>query len=108
VLEYVRPDDPIKSLVDRIGNAWAGEHVIDWLDRVGGAHAGVLRDEPRLVKVIRHPDVEQAIVAYCRGPYCVLSFEAVATLRSHGFTVRRFEDGFPEWKAAGLPIEAAS
>src|SRR5579863_126154 len=48
------------------------------------------------------------IVAYCRGPYCVLSFEAVAALRAHGFTVRRFEDGFPEWKAAGLPIEAAA
>src|ERR1700744_1946590 len=41
------------------------------------------------------------IVAYCRGPYCVLSFEAVALLRSRGFTARRLEDGFPEWKAAG-------
>jgi len=45
------------------------------------------------------------IVAYCRGPYCVLSYEAVATLRQHGFTVRRLVDGFPEWRAAGLPIE---
>jgi rhodanese-related sulfurtransferase len=44
---------------------------------------------------------------YCRGPYCVLSFEAVAALRAHGFNARRFEDGFPEWKAAGLPVEAA-
>lgn len=50
----------------------------------------------------------QEIVAYCRGPYCVLSFEAVAALRTHGFNVRRFEDGFPEWKAAGLPIETAA
>jgi rhodanese-related sulfurtransferase/DNA-binding transcriptional ArsR family regulator len=50
---------------------------------------------------------EHEIVAYCRGPYCVLSFEAVAALRAHGFNVRRFEDGFPEWKAAGWPIEAA-
>ena len=47
----------------------------------------------------------QDIVAYCRGPYCVLSFEAVAALRSRGFRVRRLEDGFPEWKAAGLPVE---
>lgn len=46
----------------------------------------------------------QEIVAYCRGPYCVLSFEAVATLRSRDFRVRRLEDGFPEWKAAGLPV----
>lgn len=46
------------------------------------------------------------IVAYCRGPYCVLSFEAVAALRARGYLVRRLEDGYPEWKAAGLPVEA--
>jgi ArsR family transcriptional regulator len=46
----------------------------------------------------------QEVVAYCRGPYCVLAFEAVALLRARGFTVRRLEDGFPEWKAAGLPV----
>ena len=44
------------------------------------------------------------IVAYCRGPYCVLSFEAVAALRAKGYDVRRLQDGFPEWKAAGLPL----
>lgn len=44
------------------------------------------------------------IVAYCRGPYCVLSFEAVALLRRKGFKVRRFEEGYPEWKAGGLPV----
>jgi ArsR family transcriptional regulator len=49
---------------------------------------------------------DREIIAYCRGPYCVLSFEAVATLRSRGFCIRRLEDGFPEWKAAGLPVEA--
>lgn len=48
------------------------------------------------------------IVAYCRGPYCVLSFEAVAALRSLGFNVRRLEEGFPEWKASGLPVETAA
>lgn len=46
----------------------------------------------------------QEIVAYCRGPYCVLSYEAVAQLRARGLKVRRLEDGFPEWRAAGLPI----
>ena len=48
------------------------------------------------------------IVAYCRGPYCVLSFEAVAALRTRGFKARRLEDGLPEWRAAGLPIELPS
>ena len=46
----------------------------------------------------------QEIVAYCRGPYCVFSFEAVALLRRHGYKVRRLQDGYPEWKAAGLAI----
>ncbi len=45
------------------------------------------------------------IVAYCRGPYCVLSYEAVAALRKRGFSARRLEDGFPEWRAAGLPFD---
>ena len=44
------------------------------------------------------------IVAYCRGPWCVLSFEAVAVLRQRGYRVRRLEDGFPEWKVAGFPV----
>lgn len=50
------------------------------------------------------PDRE--VIAYCRGPYCVLSFEAVARLRERGFKARRLEQGYPEWKLAGLPIEA--
>lgn len=50
---------------------------------------------------------EAEVVAYCRGPYCVLSFEAVALLRSHGFKARRLADGYPEWRAAGRPAEIA-
>ena len=53
-------------------------------------------------------DPAQEIVAYCRGPYCVLSYEAVALLRRRGFNVRRLVDGLPEWKAAGLPVERAA
>jgi len=51
---------------------------------------------------------DREIVAYCRGPWCVLSFEAVALLRHRGYRARRLEDGFPEWKVAGLPIETAT
>jgi rhodanese-related sulfurtransferase/predicted transcriptional regulator len=51
---------------------------------------------------------DREVIAYCRGPYCVLSFEAVAALRARGYLVRRLEDGYPEWKAAGLPIEAVA
>ncbi len=53
-------------------------------------------------------DAKQEIVAYCRGPYCVLSYEAVAQLRARGFKVRRLEDGLPEWRAAGLPVVTGS
>lgn len=48
---------------------------------------------------------DQEIVAYCRGPHCVLAFDAVARLRKKGINARRLEDGFPEWKTAGLPVE---
>lgn len=51
---------------------------------------------------------DREVIAYCRGPYCVLSFEAVAALRERGYRVHRLEDGYPEWKAAGLPVEAAA
>jgi len=57
-----------------------------------------------LEKRLAHFDPAQEIIAYCRGPYCVLSYEAVAVLRARGFKARRLEDGLPEWRAAGLPV----
>lgn len=50
-------------------------------------------------------DPRQEVVAYCRGPHCVLAFDAVARLRERGITAHRMEDGFPEWRQAGLPVE---
>jgi len=47
---------------------------------------------------------DREIVAYCRGPYCALSHDAVKWLRQKGFNARRFAEGYPEWKAAGLPV----
>jgi rhodanese-related sulfurtransferase len=47
------------------------------------------------------------VIAYCRGPYCVMALEAVEKLRAHGRAARRLVDGFPEWRAAGLPVEAS-
>jgi ArsR family transcriptional regulator len=58
----------------------------------------------RLKRHLSKLDRKVEVVAYCRGSYCVMSFEAVATLRKSGFTARRLEDGFPEWKAARLPV----
>ena len=50
----------------------------------------------------------QEIVAYCRGPYCWLAYEAVARLRRHGFQARRLEFGFPQWRHAGYPTAGQS
>ena len=61
-----------------------------------------------LEKRLADLDPSREIVAYCRGPYCVLSYEAVAMLRARGFKVRRLEDGLPEWRSAGLPVETGT
>jgi rhodanese-related sulfurtransferase/DNA-binding transcriptional ArsR family regulator len=60
------------------------------LDRLEGALARL----PRRAQV----------VAYCRGPYCVLAPQAVERLRASGFKARRLADGMPEWRLAGLPV----
>lgn len=49
-------------------------------------------------------DNSKTIVAYCRGPYCLFSYDAVEALQKKGVKAHRLVDGFPEWKAAGRPI----
>jgi len=61
-----------------------------------------------LAKRLKQLPRDQEIVAYCRGPHCVLAFEAVARLREKGFRARRLQDGFPEWRQAGLPVEKSA
>ena len=51
---------------------------------------------------------DQEIAAYCRGPYCVLSVQAVAALRQHGLHARRLDSGYDDWQAAGLPVIRAA
>jgi rhodanese-related sulfurtransferase/predicted transcriptional regulator len=70
----------------------------------GAIHLPLSELERRLAELPH----SQEIVAYCRGPYCVMAYEAVARLRKRGFKARRLQDGFPEWKLAGLPIEASA
>lgn len=59
----------------------------------------------RLAKELRILPADVEVVAYCRGPYCVLADEAVRLLRRRGRSARRLADGFPEWRHARLPIE---
>ena len=49
---------------------------------------------------------KREVVAYCRGPYCVYSVEAVELLRKHGYRARRTDEGLPDWRANGLPVAA--
>jgi rhodanese-related sulfurtransferase/DNA-binding transcriptional ArsR family regulator len=57
-----------------------------------------------LEQVLRDLPPDREIVAYCRGPYCVFSDEAVALLRERGYRARRLTAGLPDWRAAGLPV----
>jgi len=59
----------------------------------------------RLEKYLSKLPKRKEVVAYCRGPYCLMSFEAVEKLRKRGFKATRLENGYPEWRAAGLPVE---
>lgn len=72
------------------------------LGRIPGA-VNVPLDE--LEKRLGELPADTEIVAYCRGPYCILSFEAVAALRTKGYRIHRLEDGFPEWVDAGFAVE---
>jgi len=102
-LEPVSPED----LLARLRNGLVTVIDVRPEDEFASGHLPGARNIPlaeleqRLAELPR----DQEIVAYCRGPYCVLSFDAVAALRTRGFKVRRLRDGYPEWKAAGLPVE---
>ena len=71
---------------------------------IAGARSMPVADLRRLRSLAK--DIE--IVAYCRGPFCVYADDAVRQLRRRGFKAHRLEDGYPEWKRAGLPIAAGA
>jgi len=75
---------------------YAAGHVPGAINIASDALSGHLRRLPK----------GREVIAYCRGPYCLLSVDAVALLREKGYKARRLVDGFPEWKASGLPVEA--
>lgn len=69
---------------------------------VAGAVSVPLRELQARIKEVPR---DHEVVAYCRGPYCVLAVLAVEALREAGFRARRLLDGFPDWRASGLPVE---
>jgi rhodanese-related sulfurtransferase/DNA-binding transcriptional ArsR family regulator len=74
----------------------------------GAGHIAGARSVPigELRQHLEALPADAEVVAYCRGPYCVYADDAVRELRQRGFNASRLEDGFPEWKRAGLPVAA--
>jgi ArsR family transcriptional regulator len=61
-----------------------------------------------LKRRLRDVPKNREVIAYCRGRYCVYSLEAVTLLRKRGYRARRMEEGLPDWRAAGLPVESGT
>ena len=91
--------DGVVTLIDvRPGEEFAAGHI-------PGAVNIPLDELPRRLGEL---PADRAVIAYCRGPYCVFAFEAVAALRAKGYDARRLVDGYPQWWAARRPVATAS
>jgi len=67
---------------------------------------GAINVQPEdIEQTTKNLPINRVVVAYCRGPFCLYSYEMIDALREKGIEAHRLEDGFPEWKAAGLPYE---
>jgi rhodanese-related sulfurtransferase/biotin operon repressor len=98
---------PARELLDRVRKGlvtvldvrppeeFAASHV------PGAVNIPIRELEKRLGELPKRKEV----IAYCRGPYCLMSYDAVELLRKRGMKARRLEDGLPEWRVAGLPVE---
>jgi len=93
-----RLDDPQTLVIDvRPRREFAAGHIPGALSIPLSELGGRIAELPR----------SSEIVAYCRGPYCVLAPQAIEMLRAAGIRARRLEEGLPEWRLAGLPVEVA-
>ena len=89
--------DGVVTLIDvRPGEEFAAGHIL-------GAVNIPLDELPRRLGEL---PADRTVIAYCRGPYCVFAFEAVAALRAKGYDARRLADGYPQWWAARRPVAA--
>ena len=107
-MEGREPLEPVEkeSLLDRVR-----EGIVTVVDvrpreeyRAGHIPGAVSVPLKELEPYLSHLPSDHQIVAYCRGPYCVLAIDAVEILRAHGFRAMRLDDGVLEWQARGLPL----
>jgi len=99
---------PAEELLDRVRRGLVTVLDVRPPDEYAAGHIAGAVNVPllELEKYLRKLRPRKEVVAYCRGPHCILSYDAVEKLRGRGIRARRLKDGYPEWKAAGLPIEA--
>jgi rhodanese-related sulfurtransferase/DNA-binding transcriptional ArsR family regulator len=96
-----------EELLERVNNNLVTVIDVRPVEEFNAGHVPGAINVP-LVDLHKHLDKlgnKKEIVAYCRGPHCVLAFDAVSELRKKGLAARRMEDGFPEWKHSGMPVE---
>jgi rhodanese-related sulfurtransferase len=98
---------PARSLLERVRDG-----LVTVLDvrpeeeyRAGHLPSAINIPLGELEQRLRELDPSQEIVAYCRGPHCVLAYDAVARLRKQGLKAKRLEGGLPEWRLEGLPVD---
>jgi rhodanese-related sulfurtransferase len=102
-MEPVNRDDLLKRVIE------GGVTVLDVRPadeyRTGHIPGALSVPLDRLKEILASLPTDQEIVAYCRGPYCVLSVQAVEVLRANGFNAIRLEEGVQDWRAMGLSVE---
>jgi rhodanese-related sulfurtransferase/DNA-binding transcriptional ArsR family regulator len=102
-LDAISKEDLVQQIADGAVVVLDVRPVVEYEQgHVAGARSIPIDElERRLTELPR----DQEIVAYCRGPYCVFSDEAVTLLVERGYRARRLTEGLPEWRAAGYPVE---
>jgi len=98
---------PAQELLDRMRKGLVTVIDVRPPEEFGAAHVSGAINIPiqELEKRLKDLPKGKEVIAYCRGPYCLMSYDAVALLRKKGVKARRLESGLPEWRLAGLPVE---
>jgi len=99
---------PAHELLDRVQRGLVTVLDVRPADEFAAGHVPGAVNIPihELEKRLGELPKRKEIVAYCRGTYCLMSFDAVQLLRMKGLKARRLENGLPEWRLSGLPVEA--
>ena len=112
VVDYLKVKDdlepiPAKELLTRAKHGLVTVLDVRPAEEYAAGHLPGAINVP-LEELEKHLDTlrpSREIIAYCRGPHCVLAFDAVEQLRKKGINARRLEGGLPEWRLEGLPVE---